>query len=243
MDIIQVWSQRYYDRSVKCGDSCLHLRICRVICSECGHTHALLFSSLVPYSQIPTKEQIDIIRHSESDGDFSPVMDNTPSIDESCVRSVIQCFRQFWNQRLLSEAISPMPDNGFIQRCFSVFRRLYHKKSCPILFSITAKLYPLITGRAGEQSVPGPSTGAIKVYWRFRTLFRLSVYYFHPLSVFAIHEGRKNLRYGWRCGRCKTLERAAQRQDILRLFQKARKRVWVITLLWFSVPDKYIFAP
>lgn len=73
----------YYDRSVKHDDSCLRLRICRVICSVCGRTHALLLSSLVPYSQISTKEQADICRHSQSDNDFSSIMDNTPSIDEA----------------------------------------------------------------------------------------------------------------------------------------------------------------
>ena len=120
----------YYKRSVKCGNSCLHLRICRVICSECGHSHALLLSSLVPYSQISTKEQIDIISHSESDGDFSHVMNNTPSIDESCVRSVIRCFRQHWKQRLLSEALEPIPTASFIKRCFGAFRRQFMQVKC-----------------------------------------------------------------------------------------------------------------
>lgn len=120
----------YYDRSVKSGDSCLCLHICRVICCECGRTHALLLSSLVPYSQVPTKDQIDIISHYESDGDFSSVMDNTPSIDESCARSVIRRFRQFWKQRLLSESIAPMPDNSFIGRCFSAFRRQFMQVKC-----------------------------------------------------------------------------------------------------------------
>lgn len=120
----------YYDRSVKSGDSRLLLRICRVICRECGRTHALMLSSLVPYSQIPTKEQMQIIRHSESDGDFSPVMDNTPSIDESCVRSVIRRFKQHWKQRLLSEALIPIPDIRFISRCFSAFRRQFMQVKC-----------------------------------------------------------------------------------------------------------------
>lgn len=120
----------YYYRSVKYGDSCLRLRICRVLCCECGHTHALLLSSFVPYSQISIKEQIDIISHSESDGVFSHVMNNTPSIDESCVRSVIRRFRQHWKQRLLSEAITLMPDADFICCCFSAFRRQFMQVKC-----------------------------------------------------------------------------------------------------------------
>lgn len=120
----------YYYRSVKYGDSCLRLRICRVMCSECGHTHALLLSSLVPYSQISTKEQIDIISLSESGGNFSPVMDNTPSIDESCVRSVIRRFRMHWKQRLLSENIVPIPAGCFIEHCFGAFLRQFMQIKC-----------------------------------------------------------------------------------------------------------------
>ena len=128
----------YYDRSVKCEDSCLRLRICRVICSECGHTHALLLSSLVPYSQIPLKEQIDICRLSESDRNFSSVMDYTPSIDENCVRSVIRRFRLHWKQRLLSESIKLIPDFHLIRQCFSAFRRQFMQiKHTPNILFLT----------------------------------------------------------------------------------------------------------
>lgn len=111
----------YYNRSVKHGDSCLRLRICRVICSECGKTHALLLSSMVPYSQIPTSKQVDIIRHSQTDGDFSEIMDNTPSIDENCIRSLIRRFRRHWQQRLSSETIPFLPISDLVRRCFSAF--------------------------------------------------------------------------------------------------------------------------
>ncbi len=120
----------YYNRSIKHGDSRITLRICRVICSECGRTHALLLSSMVPYSHTPTLQQMDIIRHSLTDGNFSEIMDNTPSIDESCVRSIILRFRQFWKQRLLSEGISFMPDNHFIKRCFLAFQRQFMQIKC-----------------------------------------------------------------------------------------------------------------
>lgn len=128
----------YYDRSIKNGDSFLRLHICRVICSECGRTHALLLSSIVPYSHISTLEQMDIIRHSESDGDFSVLMDNTPSIDESNVRSVIRRFRLHWKQRLLSEGLVLMPDSSFIRCCFSTFRRQFMQvKSTPNILFLT----------------------------------------------------------------------------------------------------------
>lgn len=127
----------YYNRSIKHGVSRLSLRICRVICSECGRTHALLLSSMVPYSHITTLQQINIIRHSLSDGNFSDVMNCTPSIDESCVRSVIRRFRHHWKQRLLSENILPTTDNRFIEHCFSAFCRQFMQIKCTpnILFS------------------------------------------------------------------------------------------------------------
>lgn len=122
----------YYDRSVKSGDSVLLLHVCRVICRECGHTHALLPSSVVPYSMITLADQVDIIEHSESDSDFSAVMDDTPSIDESSVRSVIRRFRRHWKQRLLSENIHSTDISVLIRNCFSSFRQQFMQVKCTL---------------------------------------------------------------------------------------------------------------
>lgn len=128
----------YYDRTVKSGDSKLRLHVCRVICSACGHTHALLLSSIVPYSQISLTVQMDIIDHARSDGDFSATMNATPSIDESSIRSVIRRFRQHWEQRLLSEGIPLSPSTGFIRACFSAFHRQFMQiKSTPNILFLT----------------------------------------------------------------------------------------------------------
>ena len=42
-----------YKRSIQLADRILSLSVVRVYCKICGHTHALLLSSMVPYSQIP----------------------------------------------------------------------------------------------------------------------------------------------------------------------------------------------
>ena len=42
-----------YRRSIQLADEVLSLSVVRVYCKNCGHTHALLLSSMVPYSQIP----------------------------------------------------------------------------------------------------------------------------------------------------------------------------------------------
>ena len=128
----------YYDRTVKSGDRDLRLHVCRVICRECGRTHALLLSSIVPYSQISLPDQMDILDHALSDGDFSAIMDATPSIDESSIRSVIRRFRRYWKQRLLSEGIPFSPSTGFIRACFSAFHRQFMQiKSTPNILFLT----------------------------------------------------------------------------------------------------------
>ncbi len=128
----------YYNRSVKSGTSSIRLKVCRVRCSLCGRTHALMLSSMVPYSSVPLVEQINIISHSLSDSDFSSIMDTTPSIDESCVRSIIRRYRMHWLQRILSENISLCHISGLVQRCFSCFRRQFMQiKNTPNILFLT----------------------------------------------------------------------------------------------------------
>lgn len=42
-----------YKRKIPLKDRIITLTVVRVYCKHCGHTHALLLSSFVPYSQIP----------------------------------------------------------------------------------------------------------------------------------------------------------------------------------------------
>ena len=51
----------YYNRSIKLPDGKTVFRICRVKCECCGHTHAILLSSMVPYSQVVISDHISII--------------------------------------------------------------------------------------------------------------------------------------------------------------------------------------
>ena len=115
----------YYDRSVKSEDSSIRLHICRVKCSHCGTTHALLLSSIVPYSQISMADQIRIISCYEDSGDFSDIMDEAPSIDESNIRAVIRRYIRHWMQRLLSAHISIHSSLFFLHLCFSHFHRQF----------------------------------------------------------------------------------------------------------------------
>ena len=51
-----------YKRSIQLADRILSLFVVRVYCKICGHTHALLLSSMVPYSQIPLALHVRLIQ-------------------------------------------------------------------------------------------------------------------------------------------------------------------------------------
>lgn len=121
----------YYYRHVKSGDSKVRLHICRVKCSICGHTHALLLSVFVPYSQIPLPVQVEIISCYSESNSFSSIMENTPSIDENNIRYIIRQYLRHWKQRLLSENIPPKPPlSQFIQKCFATWNRQFMQIKC-----------------------------------------------------------------------------------------------------------------
>lgn len=115
----------YYYRSIKSGDSKIRLHICRVKCSQCGRTHALLLSNIVPYSQISLCEQIDIISSFETNKDFSSIMEATPAIDEGNIRSIICQYLLHWKQKLLAESITLHPSALLTSLCFSIFSRQF----------------------------------------------------------------------------------------------------------------------
>lgn len=127
----------YYKRYLKTITGKVPFRICRVICSCCGHTHALLLSSFVPYSQISLSEQIEIITSYESACSPKPLMGKNTSIDESNCHHVIRQYLHHWKQKLLSERISIFSIHPLISRCFTTFSRQFMQIHCtPNIFFI-----------------------------------------------------------------------------------------------------------
>lgn len=112
-----------YKRKLQLADEILVLTVARVRCSACGHTHALLLSSIVPYSQIPIAVQIDTIVAIENDTPLDAVLSDHCFVDESNLRAIIRSYRLHWKERLLSERISLSPFSILIRRCFSCFSR------------------------------------------------------------------------------------------------------------------------
>ncbi len=134
----------YYRRTVKLASGALRLRVCRVKCSECGTTHALLLSSLVPYSQIPLTDQQKICRDFEEGKNSSLVCEVNPSVDENNVKSVLRNYRQHWREKLRSLRIPLSPLNDLIRSCFSNYSSHFmqiHQRANQ-LFLYTTKPYP-----------------------------------------------------------------------------------------------------
>lgn len=111
----------YYTRSVFLPDGARPLRICRVRCSECGRTHALLLSSLVPYDRISLLYQHTVVCAYEDGSDRNAVCDRNPSIDENNVKAIIRRYTHFWRQRLLAESILLSEIPSLIHNCFSFY--------------------------------------------------------------------------------------------------------------------------
>lgn len=129
----------YYHRYIKVQDGKLCFRICRVRCESCGKTHALLLSSMVPYSQISLKDQVSVIYAYEDERPTAEVLRNLDHIDESSFRYVIRQYLRHWKQRLLSERIPVCPVSGLVKSCFHTFCRQFMQIHCTtnLLFSNT----------------------------------------------------------------------------------------------------------
>ena len=109
----------YYRRTVKLPSEPLRLRVCRVKCSECGATHALLLSSIVPYSQIPLPDQQRVCNDYEEGRCVTSVCVSNPSIDENNVKSILRNYRRCWREKLRSLRIPLSPVQALIRSCFS----------------------------------------------------------------------------------------------------------------------------
>lgn len=113
----------YYRRQIKNQNFSdkQSLKIRRVICcnEDCRCTHALLPSSIVPYSQISMIETMSII-DACSVQEREDIMKQNPLIDHSDILAIIRNFKSKWLQRL-SQITASMGDGSFFKECISVF--------------------------------------------------------------------------------------------------------------------------
>lgn len=126
----------FYTRSIKTPEGLVPLRIQRVLCKHCNHTHALLLSSIIPYSRILLRDAVTIIQLNSSK-ELDEFMISNPLIDESNVSYIRKQYIKHWQQRLLSENISF--DDCLVFQCFSHFSRQFMQIKCiqNILYSFT----------------------------------------------------------------------------------------------------------
>ena len=114
-----------YKRSIQLADRILSLSVIRVYCKACGHTHALLLSSMIPYSQIPLVLHVRLIQAYEHETGFRNILEEQYLVDENNLKSIIRNYRLHWKQRLLSMRLH-LPDiPSLISRCFSLFSRQF----------------------------------------------------------------------------------------------------------------------
>ncbi|HOH58867.1 MAG TPA: DUF6431 domain-containing protein, partial [Bacilli bacterium] len=100
----------YYKRSIKIPLGKIALSILRVKCKSCGKTHAILHPSIIPYSQIPLCDTIEIIDAYENNKSFTNILNNNPDITESDVRYTIKRYLKCWKDRILSISTIPILD-------------------------------------------------------------------------------------------------------------------------------------
>lgn len=109
----------YYVRSVITPEGKVPLKVCRLRCSQCGHTHALLLSSIVAYSQIPAEVQRSIAVCYEEGSDRGALLSSGDGIDENNVKSVIRRYVRFWRERLRASGADLHSLLKLILSCFS----------------------------------------------------------------------------------------------------------------------------
>jgi hypothetical protein len=129
----------YYTRGILLPDGLHHLRVCRVRCSECGRTHAILPSSLVPYDRISLPDQYTVVCAYEDGSDRNAVCEQNPSIDENNVKSIIRRYTRFWRERLLSESVRLTEISSLVCSCFSFYSMQFMqiRRTPARLFSFT----------------------------------------------------------------------------------------------------------
>ena len=107
----------------------------RVKC-DCGHTHALLPSSIVPYSKVMLWAQMFIALNGSGLIAVTKLMNAGVNIDERTARYIWRNYILKWKQRLSSYMINPADYSSIVSGCFRCFFRQFMqiKRTPNILF-------------------------------------------------------------------------------------------------------------
>ena len=126
-----------YSRSLRILGEKITFQILRVRCRECGRTHAILLSVMVPYSQIPYADQKSVVANYENGGTSNEVLNRNCLIEEREISYIICRYKRHWKERLASIGVNTTDEN-LLSRCFEVFGRgfMQIKKTPNILFAL-----------------------------------------------------------------------------------------------------------
>ena len=114
-----------YKRNIQLKDEMITLTVVRVYCTVCGHTHALLLSSIVPYSQIPLNVQMTAIHAYEFGLSSERILADQCLVDENNLKSIIRSYKLHWQERLRSVSLSFTEWSPLVTGCFSFFSRQF----------------------------------------------------------------------------------------------------------------------
>ncbi len=114
-----------YNRKVILSDRVVLLRISRVLCRNCGCTHAVLLSSIVPYSQIPLKIHVAVACCCENRNTLSSILCGQVLLDENNIASLLRSFRICWEKRFYRCSIHSMSISHLIRHCFQAFSQQF----------------------------------------------------------------------------------------------------------------------
>ena len=127
-----------YTRYIKTDGGKIKIRIRRLRCRDCGRTHALLPTSIVPYSQVLLKDQVQVIQGHRAGKSLTAVLYSNFSVDEGNARRILRNYICYWEQRLMSEGIALRPLHSIAQACISVYKKMFMqiKNTCCIYYPL-----------------------------------------------------------------------------------------------------------
>ena len=119
----------YYERSFKIAghDVKTPILIMQVICKNCGKTHAILLSSMIPWSQIPLYDALTILQL------VPPAEESILVSHEDRIR-LKKLFRLFWKERLA--AFNIKIDPSLSSNCIFYHARQFMQIHCGFCFSV-----------------------------------------------------------------------------------------------------------
>lgn len=118
----------FYTRYIKLSSTMVELKILRLYCKSCHATHALLPSSIVPYSQVSLEDHLLIIECFLENKKYDYIMLRNFLIDENNIRYIIKNFNKYWRERLRSYKINL--NFMLVDNCFVHFKRQFMQIKC-----------------------------------------------------------------------------------------------------------------